>query len=169
LGSAQAGLIVGRSEIVSRLRKHSLYRALRADKLCLSALEATLDAHVRGVATSEVPALRMLAHTKEEIAARAKEFLNKLSLLKPVGLDVTVVTGESAIGGGCGPNTLLPTLLIGITHSTLSPDEIENRLRRHEIPVVARISGDKVLIDLRTVETEDEAELLKAVESLQTT
>src|SRR2546427_7076812 len=77
LGSTQAGLIVGRHAIVGRLRKHPLYRALRADKLCLAALEVTLESHRRGKALDEVPVLRMLGLTRQEIEERARSFLQR--------------------------------------------------------------------------------------------
>lgn len=166
LGASQAGLIVGRREIVDRLRKHSLYRALRADKLCLAALEATLEAHRRG-AIQEIPALHMLALSSDAIEKRAKEFIAELG--KNTGstaLTATVVAGESAVGGGSGPNVHPPTTLIALKHAHLSADEIEEKLRLFSPPVIARIADDQVLLDLRTVAVTEEPELLKAIESL---
>jgi len=166
LGASQAGLIVGRREIVDRLRKHSLYRALRADKLCLAALEATLEAHRRG-AIQEIPALHMLALSSDAIEKRAKEFIAELA--KNTGstaLTATVVAGESAVGGGSGPNVHPPTTLIALKHAHLSADEIEEKLRLFSPPVIARIADDQVLLDLRTVAVTEEPELLKAIESL---
>jgi L-seryl-tRNA(Ser) seleniumtransferase len=167
LGSAQAGLIVGSAEIIGRLRKHSLYRALRADKLCLAALEATLKAHARGTATAEIPALRMLSMTAQEIETRASRLVGILSReLDGSGLTASLIGGESAIGGGSGPNTHPATVLIALTHEKLSADEIESRLRRFSPPIIGRIADDKVLLDLRTVEVEAEEELLWALRSL---
>jgi L-seryl-tRNA(Ser) seleniumtransferase len=100
LGATQAGLIVGRREIIDRLRKHSLYRALRVDKLCLAALEATLEAHRRG-AIEEIPALRMLALTKDAIEKRARCLIEQFSeSSQSSGFTATIVPGQSAIGGG---------------------------------------------------------------------
>jgi L-seryl-tRNA(Ser) seleniumtransferase len=163
LGACQAGLIVGRSSIIERLRKHSLYRALRQDKLGLAALEATLESHRRG-ATDEIPALRMLALTKESIENRAQAFIAMLSSGKE--MTISIRGGESAVGGGSGPNVHPATALIAITHKTLSPDEIEQRLRLSSPPVVARISDGQVLLDLRTVDEEEEPELLAALRLL---
>ena len=101
LGSAQAGLVVGRREIIERLRRHPLYRALRADKLALSALEATLDSYRRGEAAREVPALRMLAATREELEGRARAFTRRLRARFGKGaLNFEIIEGQSAIGGG---------------------------------------------------------------------
>ena len=166
LGATQAGLIVGRSAIIHRLRQHSLYRALRVDKLCLAALEATLDAH-RREAIEEIPALRMLALTKDALEERAKHFLEKLAAVNESRvLTATIITGQSAVGGGSGPNVHPETFLIGLKHERLSAAEIENTLRLGSPPVVARIADDSVLLDLRTVPESEEPELLAALSSL---
>lgn len=143
LGSAQAGLIAGRREIVSRLRKHPLYRALRSDKLRLAALEATLLAHQREVAAAEVPVIQMLSLTRAEIEERARSLTE--------GLDVELIAGESALGGGAGPTSTFPTTLIALTHPNKSAQEIERELRNYSPPIIARISEGKVVLDLRTV------------------
>ena len=166
LGGSQAGLIVGRREIVDRLRKHSMYRALRVDKLSLAALEATLDAHRRN-ALQEIPALRMLALAADEIEQRAKAFLNKLASMSTLNsLTATIVDGQSAIGGGSGPNVHPPTVLIALKHKHLNAGDIEEKFRVGSPPVIARIAEDQVLLDLRTVDPSEEAELLEAVKAL---
>ena len=163
LGATQAGLIVGRREVVDRLRKHSLYRALRADKLCLAALEATLESHRRG-ATDEIPTLRMLALSVETIRKRATEFIGKLEeTSESTGLTATIVMGESAIGGGSGPAVHPATALIALKHEQLNADAIEERLRLSSPPVIARIADGQVLLDLRTVNPDEEGDLLEAV------
>ena len=156
LGAAQAGLVVGRHELVERLRRAPLYRALRADKLALAALEATLEAHRRGTALEEVPALRMLALTGAQIEERARAFL---SSLHGESLRGELIEGHSAIGGGSAPTTHPATALIALTHHTLSADALENLLRHSSPPVIARIAGDKVLLDLRTVSEDEEKSL----------
>lgn len=169
LGSTQAGLIVGRREIIKSLRKHSLYRALRVDKLSLAALEATLDAHRRGTSLDEIPALRMLALTKQQIEERAASFIERWSQRSDDRrMIAALVDGTSAVGGGSGPNTHPPTVLIALEHPDISPDEIERRLRLWSPPVIARIAGGKVLIDLRTVTPAEEQEVLEAICSLST-
>jgi L-seryl-tRNA(Ser) seleniumtransferase len=166
LGAAQAGLIVGRREIIDRLRKHSLQRALRIDKLCLAALEATLDSHLRG-AIEEIPALQMLALTPEVMEIRARAFIAKLSEnADSSGITATILAGESAIGGGSGPNVHPATTLVALRHSTLSAAEIEGELRASSPPVIARIANDLVLLDLRTVAASEESDLLIAVTAI---
>ena len=153
LGSAQAGLIVGKGEIVSRLRKHPLYRALRSDKLRLAALEATLVSHDRDVAATDVPVIAMLSLTAEELDRRARSLTE--------GLTVELIPGESALGGGAGPTSRLPTTLIAITHPQKSAQEIEQALRNFSPPIITRISEGKVLLDLRTV-FDDQLPIIRA-------
>lgn len=160
LGSAQAGLIVGKREIVEQLRKHPLYRALRSDKLRLAALEATLAAHRRD-AFAEVPVLQMLSLTSAEIEKRAKTLIAQLGA---TGLDVSLEPGESAVGGGTAPTSHLKTTLITVTHPRKSAAELEQQLRNSSPAVAARISDEKVVLDLRSVTTDDIpflAEILK--------
>ncbi|HEX7312428.1 MAG TPA: L-seryl-tRNA(Sec) selenium transferase [Pyrinomonadaceae bacterium] len=163
LGSAQAGLVVGRRETIERLRRHPLYRALRADKLALAALEATLEAYRRGAAAREVPALRMLSATRDEIEERARAFAERLrSRLAPNTLNFDLIDGESAVGGGSAPTTHPPTALIALTHQRHSADSLDKHLRQQTPPVVARILDDRLVLDLRTVAESEEDELLEA-------
>lgn len=167
LGAAQAGLIVGRREIIKALRRHPLYRALRADKLALAALEATLEAHARGVSFKEVPVLRMLALTFEEIEGRARALLSGLAERAPASsLKAEITEGESAIGGGAAPLAHPRTALITLTHEKMSADALEEALRSQKPPVITRIEEDKVLLDLRTVAEDEEAALLDALSAL---
>jgi L-seryl-tRNA(Ser) seleniumtransferase len=167
LGATQAGLIVGRREIVDRLRRHSLYRALRVDKLTFAALESTLEAHRRGTALQEVPVLHMLSMSKAEIASRAQKLVEALSGNSPVAeLILEIQDGESAVGGGSGPATHPPTVLIALQHPRLAADEIQSHLRQSDPPIIARIAEGKVLLDLRTVAPSDEAELLDSIRRL---
>jgi L-seryl-tRNA(Ser) seleniumtransferase len=165
LGSAQAGLIVGKTSIVTRLRKHPLYRALRSDKLRLAALEASLDAHLKGTAANELPVIRMLSLTQEEITQRAKRIVDELN--KSGGrLRAEIEQDDSAVGGGAGPTSALKTSVIALAHENLSADELERRLRSHATPVVGRISENRVLLDLRTVFEDEEPDLISALRSL---
>ena len=166
LGASQSGLIVGRRAIIDRLRQHSLYRALRSDKLCLAALEVTLDAHRRG-AIEEIPALQMLALTKDAIEERAKTFIARLGMSSESNsLKTKIVAGQSAVGGGSGPNVHPATALIALEHEHLTAEEIEEKLRRSSPPVISRIADDQVLLDLRTVDDSEVGELVAALRSL---
>ena len=159
LGSVQAGLIVGKYAIVDRLRKHPLYRALRSDKIRLAALEATLSAHRRDAAT-EVPVIQMLSLSNEQIESRAKQLIDEVGETQ---LELTLQPGESAIGGGAGPTSNLPTTLVAITHPRMTAQEIERALRTSPVPVIGRIAEGKVILDLRTVFPEDFSELATAL------
>ena len=167
LGGPQAGLIVGRSALVEACRRHPLYRALRADKLALAALSATLAAHRRGAAHEEVPALRMLAQTQTELEARARSFVRRARRqMDGTLLNFDLVAGQSAIGGGSAPTTHPPTALIALTHRQHSAAALDAALRDSSPPVVARILAERVVLDLRTVAPEEEAELLAVVTAL---
>ena len=152
LGSAQAGLIVGTRAIVSRLRKHPLYRALRSDKLRLAALEATLVSHQKDRAQDEVPVIQLLSLTAAELEQQSRSLIEAIT---QTDLQLELVPGESAIGGGAGPTSTLPTTLIAISHPNKSAQEIEHQLRSSSRPIIARISEGRVLLDLRTVFLDD--------------
>src|SRR5215510_9606186 len=108
--------------IVLRLRKHPLYRALRSDKIRLAALEATLGSHQKGMAQAEVPVIQMLSLTTEEIRCRAQSLVDGLSAS---AFQLELLEGESALGGGAGPTSTIPTTLIGISHHERTAQEIE--------------------------------------------
>jgi L-seryl-tRNA(Ser) seleniumtransferase len=167
LGGPQAGLLVGRAEVIERLRKHSLYRALRADKLRIAALEATLDAYARNATTNELPTHQMISMTFDDLKSRATNFIEQVHGSNASDLRFEIVEGESAIGGGAAPTSRLRTPLISITHAKLSANQLEERLRQSDPPVIARIEDDRVLLDLRTVAAEEESTLASAVTSLE--
>jgi L-seryl-tRNA(Ser) seleniumtransferase len=163
LGSVQAGLIVGTHAIVSRLRKHPLYRALRSDKIRLVALEATLVSHQKDLAQSEVPVIQMLSLSSEELRQRAQDILDGLSTSS---LKIEFLEGESALGGGAGPTSSFPTTLVALSHSERSAHDIEHQLRTSSPPIISRISEGKVLLDLRTVFDDQIPEILRALKNL---
>ena len=169
LGSVQAGLIAGKRIIIERLRKHPLYRALRSDKLRLAALEATLLAHMRDNASSEVPVLQMLSLTTGEIEERAKRVIEQISStdkLNSTDLKLILEPGESAVGGGAAPTSTIRSFLIALTHPRKSASELEQQLRRSSPPVITRVSEERVLLDLRTVFPEDLSALTAALKNL---
>jgi len=167
LGGPQAGLLVGRAEVIERMRKHSLYRALRADKLRITALEATLAAYARNATTNELPTHQMISTTFDDLKSRATNFVQQVQGSNASALRFEIIEGESAIGGGAAPTSRLRTPLVSITHAELSANQIEERLRRFDPPVIARIEDDRVLLDLRTVASQDEPTLSSAVTSLE--
>lgn len=163
LGSVQGGLIVGKREIVSRLRRHPLYRALRSDKIRLAALEATLVSHQKDSAEAEVPVIQMLSLAPDEVEQRARNIIDSL-VNGPVKFEL--ISGESTLGGGAGPTSNVPTTLIAITHPEKSAQEIEHQLRTSTPPIISRISEGKVLLDLRTVFTDQLPAFQEALKTL---
>jgi L-seryl-tRNA(Ser) seleniumtransferase len=162
LGGPQAGLISGRADLVARMRSNSLFRALRVDKLTYAALEATLLAYVKRDHDA-VPVLRMMRLSKDEIEHRAGKII---SSVESAHLKLQLLDGESVIGGGAAPSAVLPTRLIALTHSALSADELNARLRAHTPAVIARVEEGRVLLDVRTVFPEQDANLTTALVSL---
>ncbi len=164
LGGPQAGIIAGKKEIVERIRRNPLFRALRVDKLTIAALEVTLKAYLRG-AVDEIPTLRMIRVPASEIARRAAQFVDRLRGAAPKDFSVEVRDGFSVIGGGSTPDQQLPTHLISISSPRRSVAAVEVRLRRPEngIPVIARIEDHQLLFDLRTVFPDEESSLAAAL------
>ncbi|MFZ0320642.1 MAG: L-seryl-tRNA(Sec) selenium transferase [Candidatus Sulfotelmatobacter sp.] len=162
LGGPQAGLISGRPDLILRMRSNSLFRALRVDKLIYAALEATLLAYLRGDHDA-TPTLRMMRLTKEEIGIRAAKLAAKLDSPK---LTVEVLDGESILGGGAAPSSVLPTRLLALTCEGLSADDLFAHLRGSDPPIIARLEEGRVLLDLRTVFLEQDAALAAALASI---
>jgi L-seryl-tRNA(Ser) seleniumtransferase len=165
LGGPQAGIIAGRKELVVKVRRHPLFRALRVDKLTIAAMEATLHAYLRG-AWNEIPSQRMIRASVEEIAQRATKLA---ATLQSVGADpeawIELADGNSLIGGGSTPSQSLPTKLLRIRSPRFSPSDLEIRLRQGPtgIPVITRIEDDRLLLDLRTVFPQQDSALAGAV------
>lgn len=145
LGGPQAGIIAGDAELIARIRRHPMYRALRLDKLAVQALSDSLRTLVAG-RYEELPGLRMLMLKAEEIEARARALAAKIP-------GARVVAGESVLGGGSTPDQTVPTFLVALGGNVRS---LEKRLRASNPPVVARIEKDQLLLDLRTVFPEDD-------------
>jgi L-seryl-tRNA(Ser) seleniumtransferase len=162
LGGPQAGLLSGRPDLIARMRANSLFRALRVDKMTYAALEATLLAYVKREYAA-IPALRMMSLTKEEIGARAEAVASRTQSSK---IKFEVIDGESVIGGGAAPSSLLPTRLLAITCEGLSADEVLTKLRHSDPPIIARVEEGRVLLDLRTVFPEHDDHLTHALQEI---
>ncbi len=147
LGGPQAGILSGRSDLIARMRSNSLFRALRVDKLTYAALETTLLAYLKNEHDA-IPTLRMMRLSADEIGKRADAIVKRISSAK---FKAEVIPGNSVIGGGAAPSAVLPTQLIAITHLEFSVDELCTRLRSTNPPIVVRVEGGRVLLDLRTV------------------
>jgi L-seryl-tRNA(Ser) seleniumtransferase len=155
LGGPQAGILAGERQLVMRLRRNPMFRALRLDKLIYQALETTLR-NLLLERWDQVPALRMISESRDQLRARSEHFTQRLE-----GLSVQLMEGTSLIGGGSTPEQPLPTWLIAID----CPDvvEAEKRCRLASPPVIARIEGGRLLLDLRTVFPEEEADLARVI------
>ncbi len=163
MGGPQAGVIAGRADLVERVRRSPLFRALRVDKLTYAALGATLRAWVTG-RLDDLPVARMIRMTPTAIAERARALAGAL---ESMGWGVELLAGESVVGGGSTPGQTLPTTLVAISDPARSTAELERRLRAGSVPVIARVENDRLLIDLRTVFPEQEAMLSEALKHLK--
>jgi L-seryl-tRNA(Ser) seleniumtransferase len=165
LGGPQAGIIAGENELVAKVRRHPLFRALRVDKLTIAALELTLRAYLRG-AWNDIPAQRMIRLPLEEIAARARKFHEALQPQAAASdAAIEIADGSSLVGGGSTPAQSLPTKVLRIASARHSAAQLEARLRQAPagIPVIARIEDDRLLLDLRAVFPEQEPVLLQSL------
>jgi L-seryl-tRNA(Ser) seleniumtransferase len=165
LGGPQAGIIVGRAAILERLARNPLMRVVRPDKLTLAALEATLRAYLAG-RIQEIPVLRMIALTPEQLRRRARAFARRLRQACATAFHVRVRDGLSVTGGGSAPEVGLRTTLVAVRHERLPAHEVEARLRAADPPIIARIEEGEVLFDLRTVSPEEEKLILHALSTI---
>ena len=157
LGGPQAGILVGQKDLVAKLKKHPLARAVRADKLCLAALTATLLHYLRDEATRAIPVWRMISMPLADVEERARRWVAELGAGE-------VVEGASTVGGGSLPGETLPTQLVAL--AVKSPNAFAAKLRAQDPPIIARVAEDKVTLDPRTVLEEAEAALLNGVRNV---
>ena len=158
LGGPQAGLIVGRADLVARARRHPWARAVRLDKVALAGLQATLTHYARQEAAEHVPVWRMMSRPLADVERQARRWAREADAL---GLPAGVVEGRSTVGGGSLPGGTLPTCLTAL--DVPSPDVLAERLRHGEPPVIARIEDDRLLLDPRTVLPGQEEALMEAI------
>ncbi len=154
-GGPQAGIVAGRADLVAELRTHPLLRALRPDKMQLAALGATVTAYLEG--RSDLPVLRMLDATPDELAKRARKVIRGIE-----GADL--IDGESMTGGGSVPGEGIPTKLIRLPKAKLAAE-----LRSNDPPIIVRTEKDHVLIDLRTVDVRDDKVIAAALATVSST
>jgi len=170
LGGPQAGLILGREEAVRRVRAHPLFRCLRVDKMTLVLLEETLRLYRDPPrAIDELPALRALAAPIEEVIARAKRLEVRVNELRPMDaskLEIEIIATTAEMGSGTLPAQESPSRAIALRHTTLSANALARALRANGPPVFSRVSEDRVLLDVRTVSTNEENELARAIAAI---
>jgi L-seryl-tRNA(Ser) seleniumtransferase len=165
LGGPQAGIIAGKKDLIARVRRYPLFRALRVDKLTIASLEATLGAYLRA-AWDEIPAIRMIRATPQVLKRRAENFIRELRPELPLDeVEIEIAEGASLAGGGSTPSQSLPTKIIRIASARYSATKLEQRLRGAPagISVIARVEDDRLILDLRTVFPEQETLLAKTL------
>lgn len=165
MGGPQAGIIVGKKQLIDKLRKHPLARAVRIDKIRLAGLVATLIHYLKGEALTKIPVWRMISAPLEEIDRRARQWAQPFQDL------AQVVEGETMIGGGSLPGGPLPTRLVAIGGEGKKKQQnlaqvLSQRLRSQEVPVVGRISGHVLLLDPRSVLPEEDGVVLHALQEV---
>jgi L-seryl-tRNA(Ser) seleniumtransferase len=151
LGGPQAGILIGKADLLARIKKHPLARAVRADKLCLAALTATLLHYLKDEAECEIPIWRMISATPKQVKMRAEYWAAELG-------QGEVLANESTVGGGSLPGESMPTWVLALT--VKSSDAFLEKLRREQPPVIARTENDRILLDPRTVLPEQDGALL---------
>lgn len=157
LGGPQAGIIIGKRELLDRIKRHPLARAVRADKTCLAGLSATLTHYLKDEAEREIPILKMMSLTLEQVKGRAEAWKAELG-------QGVVVSGESTVGGGSLPDESIPTWLLEM--QVKSVEKFLRALRKNNPPIIARTENDKILLDPRTVLPEQEGALLVGLKNL---
>jgi len=159
LGGPQAGLLFGRADLVERVMKHPLARAVRVDKLTIAALAATLDLYLTQ-SFGDVPIWTMLSTSLESVRSRAQAWQSRLAEL---GVAVELAAADSTVGGGSLPGERLPTTVVVITPRQGGATDLLRRLREHEPPVIGRIVEERVLLDPRTVLPDEDDVVVDAV------
>lgn len=165
MGGPQAGIILGKREYIERIKGNPLNRALRIDKLTLAGLESTLLLYLdEDKATREIPTLRMLSYSHDELQKRAQRLSRKIRARITTELTVTVRDDVSQVGGGAYPVQMLPTKVVALKPSQGSAHQLEERLRKGRPPIIARVSKEEVLLDVRTIGDEEGEFIVDGIE-----
>ena len=169
LGGPQGGIIAGRDEYIKKMKKHPLARAVRVDKMTFAAMEETLKKYKdEAIAIRDIPVLSMIAASKEDLYAKAEKL--KAAVESACGkaaakLNLEIVEVEDQIGGGSAPSVRLPGYAVAITSDENTTKSLERRLRKNDIPVVARIQYDQLLLCVRTIMDDEIEEVAKALKA----
>lgn len=167
LGGPQAGIIIGKKEIIDSMKKHPLARALRVDKLTLAGLEATLRLYFDpDKVVEKIPTLSMILAPLSELKDKARRLKEKIEEKIGDSFEVKVEEDISRVGGGALPLEELQTIVVSVTSKKFSCQELERKLREGDLPVIVRVKDDKVLLDVRTIQPEELVEVALAFASL---
>ncbi len=164
LGGPQAGVILGKRDLVNAMKRNPMARALRVDKLTLAGLEKTLRLYLEGRA-EDIPVLRMLAESPTVLRRRAKKLARMLKRIK--GLEVELLKDRAKPGGGSLPQLELETYCVSLKHESMSTEKLSRALRLSEPPVVGRVKRDRLLLDMRTVSDQELKDIFKALSNLK--
>jgi L-seryl-tRNA(Ser) seleniumtransferase len=164
IGGPQSGIIVGKADIIKRIRKNPLARAFRIGKMTIAGMEATLRLFRSPEKLKERhPVHKMFALSITEIESRAKKVLRNLKKQIPEGVEFSVVEGGSQVGSGSVPVQTMPTKLLMVKPKALSTDSLARSLRNHQPPVFPRVQNDAVLLDFRTIQEQEDKVVLDAL------
>ncbi|OGP68016.1 MAG: L-seryl-tRNA(Sec) selenium transferase [Deltaproteobacteria bacterium RBG_16_44_11] len=167
LGGPQAGIIIGKKEILEKIKKNPLNRALRIDKFTLAALEATVIHYLNpSEALKKLRPLKTLTEPVSEVKKRARKLLKKLQKENLEFIELSLRDGFSTAGGGSLPTQKIPTVLISIKNKKMSASRMEEKLRKLDVPVIVRVDKNEILIDLRTVSEDEFAFIVEGLRSI---
>ncbi|MFO7814611.1 MAG: L-seryl-tRNA(Sec) selenium transferase [Halanaerobiales bacterium] len=166
LGGPQAGIIVGKKDFMNKIKKNPLTRALRVDKLTLSALEATLKAYIKNEAREKLPTLEMLSQNIDLIKDKAVHLKEKLETLQGASLDIKIEKDSTKIGGGAFPLQDIPTYVVKVKTSNMDLNELSYKLRINKPPIFTRLYNDYMLFDLRTIKNEEIVQIFNAFKNI---
>ena len=162
LGGPQAGIIMGKKELLDKIKTHPLNRAVRIDKLTLAALEETLRLYLMG-REEEIPVVRMMGKSYEELLKRVKRFVRRARKELEEKAEITISPGASKVGGGSLPLAELKSPQVRIKPKNMEAHRLEERLRAWEPPIVSTVKEDSVVLDFRTVAEGEERVILNAL------
>ena len=166
LGGPQAGIVVGKKALLDKMRAHPLTRALRTDKVTLTALEVTMRQYLQPEqALAKIPVLQMIGQSQEVLFEKASSLKTKIQELS-TEWELSIIEGESQVGGGSYPGATLPTKLLELFHPKVGAAQIEAHLRANYIPIIARVHQDRIQFDVRTVKEQDFEIIVQALASI---
>ena len=169
LGGPQAGIIVGKKEVLAKIKKNPLNRALRIDKFTLAALEATLMHYLNPAqAVKKLRALKALTESVVDVKKRAEKLITKLQKENFDSLKFSIREDFAAAGGGSLPTQQISTILVAIKNKKMSASKMEEKLRKIEVPVIARVDKDEILLDLRTVAEDEFTFIIEGLKQVNT-
>lgn len=162
LGGPQAGIIVGKKDLIDRMKKNQLLRALRVDKMTLAALEATLGEYLEEKdAIGNIPTLKMLTISYEDLNKNAIKLKRRLSKIE--GINIKLADDFSTVGGGSMPLSKIKSRVLSVNCDKMSADKLEKALRKNSVPIIVRINEDRVIMDIRTVQDKDYTDIYNAM------